>query len=264
MNRSTLAATSSLCALAAFAGLAHAQARHIGDIALEVRNQKLTAGFTDASGQINWNERAFAAVFGEFPNFTNDPGIDSGEGSLPPGSQIGFTILKALRKWDGNRFPLDASGIPAEQIQVRLGPLGPVRTPLTDSTVPGFAMAVSSLGQFHQHPGYTLLAPATNGIYLYEFELWSNIGTIEKTNTLWLVFSQNTPNAELDRAMDWVRQTFLCRADFNNDGTSDFFDYLDFVSAFDSENVSADFNNDGTVDFFDYLDFVAAFDVGCE
>jgi hypothetical protein len=49
-------------------------------------------------------------------------------------------------------------------------------------------------------------------------------------------------------------------ADFNNDGTIDFFDYLDFVAAFDAESPSADVNNDGTIDFFDYLDYVAAFD----
>lgn len=263
MNSTTLAACSSVFAVAACAGLAQAQ-RHIGDIALEIRNQKLVAGFTDATGQVDWNERVFAAVFGEFPNFTNDPGIDSGEGVLPAGSQIGFTILKALRKWDGSQFPLTAAGIPAEQIQVRLGPLGPVRTPLTDVTVPGFAMAVSSLGQFHQHPGYTLLAPASNGLYLYEFELWSSVSGIAKTDTLWLVFSQNMANAEIDRAMEWVRRTFVCRADFNNDGTADFFDYLDFVSAFAAEEPAADFNGDSTVDFFDYLDFVSAFAAGCE
>jgi hypothetical protein len=56
---------------------------------------------------------------------------------------------------------------------------------------------------------------------------------------------------------------FCCPADFNGDGSADFFDYLDFVAAFDAEDPSADFNEDGGVDFFDYLDFVAAFDVGC-
>jgi hypothetical protein len=55
-----------------------------------------------------------------------------------------------------------------------------------------------------------------------------------------------------------------CRADFNNDGTSDFFDYLDFAAAFAAEDAAADFNGDSVVDFFDYLDFVAAFDEGCE
>jgi hypothetical protein len=54
-----------------------------------------------------------------------------------------------------------------------------------------------------------------------------------------------------------------CRADFNHDGQSDFFDYLDFVQAFDSGDPSGDFNGDTQVDFFDYLDFVQAFDTGC-
>jgi hypothetical protein len=55
----------------------------------------------------------------------------------------------------------------------------------------------------------------------------------------------------------------FCLADFNRDGAVDFFDYLDFVSAFDAENPNADINDDGAVDFFDYLDFVSAFDLGC-
>jgi hypothetical protein len=54
-----------------------------------------------------------------------------------------------------------------------------------------------------------------------------------------------------------------CAADFNGDQQVDFFDYLDFASAFDAEDPSADFNGDNQVDFFDYLDFVAAFD-GCQ
>jgi formylglycine-generating enzyme required for sulfatase activity len=54
-----------------------------------------------------------------------------------------------------------------------------------------------------------------------------------------------------------------CRADFNSDGAVDFFDYLDFVAAFDADAPSADFNGDSAIDFFDYLDFVAAFDANC-
>lgn len=55
----------------------------------------------------------------------------------------------------------------------------------------------------------------------------------------------------------------LCRVDFNNDGVADFFDYLDFVSAFAANTSSADFNADSVVDLFDYLDFVSAFATGC-
>lgn len=54
-----------------------------------------------------------------------------------------------------------------------------------------------------------------------------------------------------------------CPADFNADGGIDFFDYLDFVDAFSSNDPSADFNQDGSIDFFDYLDFVDAFSIGC-
>jgi hypothetical protein len=61
----------------------------------------------------------------------------------------------------------------------------------------------------------------------------------------------------------WSAFEVFCPADFNRDGSVDFFDYLDFVQAFDSEDPTADFNGDNTVDFFDYLDFVAAFDTEC-
>ena len=54
-----------------------------------------------------------------------------------------------------------------------------------------------------------------------------------------------------------------CRADFNSDGSLDFFDYLDFVGEFAIGSVAADFNNDGVTDFFDYLDFVQLFSEGC-
>lgn len=54
-----------------------------------------------------------------------------------------------------------------------------------------------------------------------------------------------------------------CPADFNRDGTIDFFDYLDFVASFSSNDPAADFNADMAIDFFDYLDFVAAFSGVC-
>jgi trimeric autotransporter adhesin len=54
-----------------------------------------------------------------------------------------------------------------------------------------------------------------------------------------------------------------CRADFDGNGTLDFFDYLDFVASFAAGESRADFDRNGTVDFFDYLDFAAAFDAGC-
>ncbi len=66
---------------------------------------------------------------------------------------------------------------------------------------------------------------------------------------------------------DFKIQTLVCNnscpADFNADTVVDFFDYLDFVAAFSSNDPNSDFNADTTIDFFDYLDFVAAFSTGC-
>ena len=54
-----------------------------------------------------------------------------------------------------------------------------------------------------------------------------------------------------------------CDADFDHSGQVDFFDYLDFVQAFASDDPRADFDANGQIDFFDYLDFTAAFAAGC-
>lgn len=48
--------------------------------------------------------------------------------------------------------------------------------------------------------------------------------------------------------------------DFNGDGFKDFFDYADFIDAFESGSPEADFNQDCFVDFFDFDDFVGAFE----
>jgi hypothetical protein len=55
----------------------------------------------------------------------------------------------------------------------------------------------------------------------------------------------------------------LCVADFNLDGFLDFFDYDEFVGAFEAGTPNADINGDNFLDFFDYDDFVAAFEAGC-
>ena len=64
-----------------------------------------------------------------------------------------------------------------------------------------------------------------------------------------------------------------CRADFNNDGAVDFFDYDEYVQCFEGvaaacppnnpASVSLDTDADGAVDFFDYDMFVRLFEAGC-
>ncbi|MEK6701539.1 MAG: S8 family serine peptidase [Planctomycetota bacterium] len=59
----------------------------------------------------------------------------------------------------------------------------------------------------------------------------------------------------------------ICSADFDADGTVDFFDYDAFVNCFEGTacppGATADFDGDDTVDFFDYDAFVVAFEAGC-
>ncbi|MEK6703976.1 MAG: PPC domain-containing protein [Planctomycetota bacterium] len=61
--------------------------------------------------------------------------------------------------------------------------------------------------------------------------------------------------------------TITCPADFDGDGTVDFFDYDAFVNCFEGivcpPGKTADFDGDGTVDFFDYDAFVVAFETPC-
>nr|HRJ50450.1 hypothetical protein [Phycisphaerales bacterium] len=95
-----------------------AVAQHAGDIFLQLNylGRICTARIDPDGGGIFNNARVFSAEFGESPNFTNDPGMDSDPGTFAVGTAIGFNIRRALRKWDGTDF----SQIPEERIRVRL------------------------------------------------------------------------------------------------------------------------------------------------
>lgn len=55
----------------------------------------------------------------------------------------------------------------------------------------------------------------------------------------------------------------VCVADFNNDGAVNVDDVLDFLAAFDAQNISADLNHDGIVDLMDYELFFWHYAQGC-
>lgn len=54
-----------------------------------------------------------------------------------------------------------------------------------------------------------------------------------------------------------------CRADFNEDGVADLFDFLAFMNAFDAGDPLADFDFDGELTVFDFLAFQNRFGLGC-
>jgi len=241
---------------------AHAQL-HFGDILLaqNAAGDRIMTGQVDPiTGLPVFSVRVFGAEFGEAPNFTNDPGMDSHAGAFPPNSQIGFTIRKALRAWDGAEF----SDLPTERIAVKFGPLGPVLTPLTDVPVVGFSMSVNSGGQFHHHPGYTLQSPADDGIYLYEVEVWSTVSSIAASPPFWIVFNQNMPVSDLEAAIDWANENLVgCPSDFDQNHFVNGDDFDAFVVAFEAGEITADFDVNGFVNGDDFDAFVTAFEAGC-
>ena len=255
MNRVVIAG------LAFLATVSSAIAQHAGDILLLKRSDTLVTGKIEEDGSLVEGTRVFLAEFGVFPNFTDEPGINSPVGEFVSGTTIGFTIRKALRKWDGSDF----DAIPAERISMKLGPLGPITSPTSDVAVAGFSNLVASNGEFHRHYGYTLASPSSDGVYLLELELWCGNAPIANSLPLWIVFGQNANPADVGSAGAWVQTNLAnpCRADFNGDGFLDFTDFDDFVGAFEVGSASADFNGDGFLDFTDFDDFVGAFEAGC-
>lgn len=249
--------------LALVCGSALAQPYHAGDIVLSMSpagDRLMTARADAVTGELDFTIRTYAATLGEAPNFTNDPGFDSGPGALPAGSEVGFTLRRALRVWQGGTFDT----IPEERVQVRFGPLGPVLSPLTDEPVPGFSLAVSADGQFHHHLGYTLLEPAAPGIYLLELELWSTVPGVGPSRPLWLVINQETDEAIASEAIAWALANVQgCPSDLNQDYFVDAIDYDLFIGAFVSADPLADFNLDGFVDAIDYDRFIARWLAGC-
>lgn len=255
---------------------ATANGQHLIDIAIGQSQGKIATGVFQIQGANvapMLSQRVFIAEFGTFPNFTSNPGLDSLVGAFQGDSQIGFNIRKALRKWNGATFPVGEDGIPPELIQIKLGPAANTRvTPTTDQLVTGFSLAVSSggstIGEFHHHPGFTLLDPASDGLYLLELELWSTQSGLATSDPYWMVFSQNASEDDLHAAASWVRANVwkpACAADLNNDGLVDDADFVYFVAAYDyllcdPPGCPTDFNGDWVTDDADFLIFAAAYD----
>jgi hypothetical protein len=243
------------------AGAAMAQL-HEGDIAVRVDAGAIQTGNIDPdTGETNWGVRVFLGTFGEFANFTNDPGLDSPNGAFPPGTGIGFDILTALRVWNGETF----EDIPVERIEIRKGELV-AGTPVADEVVPGFVIGEANAGgKFHHHHGYTLLDPAGDAIYLLELLLWSDDQNIGPSLPIFIVFNQNRPQDEHDDAAEWVNDHLPgeCPADIDGNGVLDLFDFLGFQNLFAAQDPKADLTGDGVFDLFDFLAYQNLFVAGC-
>ena len=245
-------------ALAACAAVAQP---HDGDVVLTVVDGHIVTNAYDGVTTEPWC--LFTGEFGG-TNQTNNPGFDSLAGTFPPNAEVGFTIRRALRVWNGSDF----STIPAERVAMSWGPLGPVESPASDVPVQGFTLAASSTGSFHYHYTFRLTAPASPGAYLLELELWSTHGAVGPSEPFWLVFNKGLDAAEFqqaaDRALDFVSSCGAgCPADFNGDTAVNTLDFVAFLNAFVAGDAAADFNGDTAVNTLDFVAFLNAFVAGC-
>jgi len=238
---------------------------HQGDVILRVQNQIITTG---AGVGTSFNQiRVFSTDLGvSFPHFNDAPGFDCEPSTFPVGSRVGFRIQDSLRRWDG----MDFDEIPPEQMELRFGTSLVRLTPTQPHIVEGFTLTVGANGQWHRHLGFTLLAPASAGVYLLQMTLFSNASEIAESQPFWIVFNDSAPAADAEAAQAWVLANLLgttpdCDSiDFNNDGS--LFDPTDidaFLSVFsegpclplDASCNDIDFNNDGSL--FDPADIDA-------
>ncbi len=257
---------------ASLAGAAHAQP-HGGDILLWVEGGRIRTGST-AGGMAPIS--VFESELGEFAaNFTDEPGFDSEPGTFPLGSVISFTVRKALRRLEPVTFNTDIAGGRMDITNAAFSTL----TPPTDTPLPGFALAVNGLGQWHHHLGFELLPPASDGVYALELELVSSSGSVTGSDPFWIVFAQNASEPEHELGVRAVRLQLAgeCYADVD-DGTLtgtpdrgvDISDLLYYLALFDAGDPMADVDDgtgggrfDGAVDISDLLYFLVRFDAGC-
>ena len=251
--------TCTMLAVAALPSAALAQL-HTGDIAITGVSGAVETGFIDAGTPV-FGRRVFDTVFGELPNWTNDPGFDSPTDAFPPRTQLGFDIMGPLLEWDGAAF-IDVA---EPKILISKGPFS-VETP-DAGMQPGFIFGTASTsGKFHHHVGFELLAPSSDGVYLLELVLWDDAAFVGDSQPFFIVFGQNASPDALADAVAWVDATLIgvpCRADLDGDGSLSIFDFLAFQNLFDAGDLAADFDGDGSLTIFDFLSFQNEFDAGC-
>lgn len=248
---------------AAMVGGAFANAIHLGDVAVGLVNGRLATGVFLVNGESAiplLSERVFICTLGKFPGFNDDPGLDSLEGTFAANQAIGYSMRGSLRKWTGSGLTTAID----ERLQTRFGTAATIRvSSLDDTPVVGTSRTASTFGVWHHHIGYTLLAPASDGVYAMEFELWAPGGTPATSKPYWFVFNQNSDDATVQSAIAYLKQNVvqeICAADINADGLVDDSDFTLFALGYNEllctpPGCPYDFNGDGAVDDADFIVF---------
>jgi hypothetical protein len=190
---------------------------------------------------------------------------------LPEG--LNYLSVVAFRKRNTNEPPIFREFRQAIYVD-RVGPAGDFINPptRTTSTSLRFDARAGDRTATRAHmildlpPGADPLSPTYSNVpnlcsKIDRFDYFRTLsGLTHGWHTVTLTFFEETGRGSARTHAFFVD---LCPMDFNEDGFIDFFDYDDFVSAFEQGLPTTDYNGDGFIDFFDYDDFVAAFEQGC-
>ncbi|QOI99994.1 MAG: hypothetical protein HRU70_05635 [Phycisphaeraceae bacterium] len=95
-----------------------------------------------------------------------------------------------------------------------------------------------------------------------ETQLWLSGIAAEHSSGRLLLFNRGVTMGAMD-VFVLTPVPVPCLADFNLDGFVDFFDFDDYMTAFEQGDPRADYDHDGFIDFFDLDLFTEGFDVGC-
>jgi hypothetical protein len=248
-------------AAALASGAAHAQ--HLGDISLEIVNGTIVTNAYGTSGTAP--ERVFGATFGDtgVARFTSNPGFEALPGTFATGTRVGFTPRSGLLRFTGSAV----EPVAAERLEIKFLTLASVVGP---DPVPGFSLAVQSNGGWHRHLSFTLFAESgklpSSGLYVVEFELYSNDGVTLPSEPFWIVFNDGKPAVELNAALAWVESNLVgdapaCPADLDGDGDVGAADLGILLSGWGTP--TGDIDGDGLADSVDLGQLLSAWG-GCQ
>ncbi|MCP4612527.1 MAG: hypothetical protein GY845_27835 [Planctomycetes bacterium] len=203
--------------------------------------------------------------------WTDEPGFDSHAGTFPAGSSVGFNILDALKKWNGNGYDvLDPNTEETLTVSFLFG-----STFATCETgagfVEGFDVPVAADGSWHKHLGYTLNGTDNNdpnsGIYLLALEInnTSSEPNITSSNPFWIVFNLGMPEEDHHESIHWVEENLSHLPDLEQDSQIDLKDFAILASQWFNTDCDcwnnwcngADITEDGIVDLPDLAKFAS-------
>lgn len=189
--------------------LAPAALAHVGDVGIKVIDNRLVTGKVE---EINGNEvvvpgeRVFGGDIGQVvPGFGDEPGFYMEPGTLTIGSELGFSLRRTVRAWNGSNF----DNIYAGTMNLDHPSGNPTfQTPLSDpaSPTPVWGFLVTSAGAFDDHPNYTVNNRTGAGIYLLEIEFTTTMAGVGTSRPAWLVINDGLSEAEHDAAIEYVEE----------------------------------------------------------